>query len=224
MILFVPKIKKWAGKGRTVKEIATSLQLIDDGVTCHTVRQLMIANNISRTGGKAQRRIKNNAHRYVDMKNMYESGEILECIGAKYSITRERVRQILKEYFGFDAKNGGQHVAASQRRDDIAKKHSTEIYKNKGCTFNQYKELRDLKTPPRVYAAQRRNAGVRGISWDFDLWSWWQVWEASGKWAQRGKKTGQYVMARYNDTGPYSTDNVKIITCNENIREYWARQ
>ena len=31
-----------------------------------------------------------------------------------------------------------------------------------------------------------------------------------------GDKKGQYVMARFNDTGPYALDNIKCITAEEN--------
>jgi hypothetical protein len=42
------------------------------------------------------------------------------------------------------------------------------------------------------------------------------MWQDSGKWEQRGRKQGQYCMARKGDVGPYSPDNVDIITIRQN--------
>jgi len=44
-------------------------------------------------------------------------------------------------------------------------------------------------------------------------------WIQSGKWHLRGRKKGQYCMARNNDIGHYEVGNVRIITNSENISE-----
>lgn len=46
----------------------------------------------------------------------------------------------------------------------------------------------------------------------------------SGKWDERGDTRGKYCMARFNDAGPYSTDNVKIILFEDNTREVHDNQ
>lgn len=71
----------------------------------------------------------------------------------------------------------------------------------------------------RAYSTQRTSALERGVWWEFDLESWWAIWSASGKWEQRGRGRGKYVMARAGDVGPYSPSNVRICTVQENARE-----
>lgn len=71
----------------------------------------------------------------------------------------------------------------------------------------------------KKYAGHKSSAKQRGIAWEFDFHDWMTVWDKSGKFSQRGRKVGQYVMARFGDVGPYSVDNVKIILCSENLRE-----
>ena len=73
--------------------------------------------------------------------------------------------------------------------------------------------------PINKYETHKANAKQRGIAWEFDFDGWMAVWDKSGKFDKRGKRVGQYVMARFGDVGPYSVDNVKIILCSENLRE-----
>jgi len=76
----------------------------------------------------------------------------------------------------------------------------------------------------RKYDAQKMQASVRGIEWLFDHDTWFDWWDKTGLWEQRGPFRNQYVMARFNDSGPYAPWNVKCITCSENIREHMIGQ
>lgn len=69
------------------------------------------------------------------------------------------------------------------------------------------------------YWAQLDQAKRRGISWLFTFETWFKVWSDSGHLHERGRRKGQYVMARFGDRGPYSVDNVKITTVEENSIE-----
>lgn len=71
-------------------------------------------------------------------------------------------------------------------------------------------------TPWGQFAQQRRDAKGRRIPFLLNFEQWLQIWEQSGVFSKRGSKKGQYVMARYGDSGPYSITNVKIILCEEN--------
>jgi len=73
-----------------------------------------------------------------------------------------------------------------------------------------------IKLAKKRYVQQRCVAHKRGIDWLFTFESWWQMWQDSGKWAERGRKLGQYCMARKGDIGPYSPDNVEIVTNSKN--------
>jgi hypothetical protein len=65
----------------------------------------------------------------------------------------------------------------------------------------------------------RRNAACRGIDFELTFEEWFRFWDDSGHFHERGVKKGQYVMARYGDSGPYAIGNVKIIRHEENILE-----
>lgn len=60
-----------------------------------------------------------------------------------------------------------------------------------------------------AYNRQRSKALRRGIRWGFTLNSWCRVWYESGHWPQRGPYG--FVMARFDDAGPYSPENVQIV-------------
>lgn len=69
------------------------------------------------------------------------------------------------------------------------------------------------------YHTQKSLAKRRGIRFLLTFGEWWEIWQGSGHWPQRGKGTKQYVMARYHDSGPYVWWNVKIILARDNVKE-----
>jgi hypothetical protein len=71
-----------------------------------------------------------------------------------------------------------------------------------------------------AYNNQKGCAKERGIAFDLTFGQWLGIWIESGRLAQRGRKRGCYVMARFGDVGPYEPGNVKIILVGENIREH----
>jgi hypothetical protein len=76
-----------------------------------------------------------------------------------------------------------------------------------------------LRKSKNQFFSQRLAARNRGIGWELTFRQWWRIWKESGHWEQRGRNNGQYVMARYGDRGPYSVDNVKIVTVDINLAE-----
>lgn len=68
------------------------------------------------------------------------------------------------------------------------------------------------------YSCQKAKAKHRGIEFTLTFEEWWDIWQQSGKWELRGHRKGQYVMSRYNDTGPYAVDNVFIQLSEDNHR------
>jgi hypothetical protein len=69
------------------------------------------------------------------------------------------------------------------------------------------------------YTQHKSNAKMRGIDFLFTFEEWKYWWIATGKWEQRGKLRGQYVMRRHGDVGPYSIDNVFCGVTEENVRD-----
>lgn len=98
-----------------------------------------------------------------------------------------------------------------------------------GCDASLWIELRDVglamvragasvdSTPLRAYAHQRNAAERRrNIEWKLTLPEWWGIWQASGRWAERGVGRG-YMMCRRGDVGPYAVGNVYIGPGVENL-------
>lgn len=67
-----------------------------------------------------------------------------------------------------------------------------------------------------AFSQHRRDAKKRGIDFLFTFKKWLKVWEKSGHLHERGCRKGQYVMARHGDVGPYSSNNVMIVTSGQN--------
>jgi hypothetical protein len=61
------------------------------------------------------------------------------------------------------------------------------------------------------YDQQRSNASSRRIPWQIKFPAWIAIWWSSGHWHERGKRRGQWVMARPGDIGPYREGNVAIV-------------
>ncbi len=83
------------------------------------------------------------------------------------------------------------------------------------------REQKYNSTPNGIYSVQKRKAKQRKIPWHFTFETWWEVWEQSGKWDERGVQG--YAMCRNGDTGPYSPTNVRIDTfANNTLENYTA--
>lgn len=162
--------------------------------------------------------------RAADMRLRYENGETLEAIGARYGVTRERVRQILTGRFGTRAKDGGQSEISRRKRREFQKKRDGRSMRMWGCCYRDYHRiLKHPDKPTYAYWAQRKNAIHRKIGWELNLWQWWRLWEQSGHWNERGNGKG-YCMCRLNDVGPYAVDNVYIATGTDNMKDHWVNK
>ena len=74
------------------------------------------------------------------------------------------------------------------------------------------------------YYTQKCHAAKRGIAWHFTMDTWFEWWQQTGHWEERGHSLGQYVMARNGDVGPYDVNNIKCILCSENISDAQNKQ
>jgi hypothetical protein len=155
--------------------------------------------------------------------SLFIDGKTLQEIGDIYGISRERVRQILSNC-GLTRADGGRAVKAKRRKEEKARKREEEVQRRYGCSIEFYDSMRGdesyHESRVRRFAQQRNNAKKRGIDWNLTFYDWCNIW--GDKWESRGRTLGQFVMARNGDTGPYSADNVKIVTCSENILEYYS--
>ena len=113
----------------------------------------------------------------------------------------------VKEISGADLRRGTTISCGCYRAESASKRRKA-----------QANPIRRMKRDR--FCAQRSGAHRRGIPWKLTFEEWWEIWEKSGHWAERGIKKGQYVMARFGDVGPYSTTNVRICTAEENHEEF----
>jgi len=64
-----------------------------------------------------------------------------------------------------------------------------------------------------------RATHTRGLEWKLTFEEWWSIWEASGRWEQRGRTKDKYVMSRKNDCGAYEVGNVFIQLAGDNVSQ-----
>src|SRR6187399_1527185 len=79
-------------------------------------------------------------------------------------------------------------------------------------------------TPRAKYSAHKATAKRRGIAFELTFEEWMAIWEASGRFGERGRRAHEYHMARHGDLGPYTVSNVKIITTSQNAAEVKNRK
>ncbi|MND81872.1 hypothetical protein D3C87_915700 [compost metagenome] len=105
-------------------------------------------------------------------------------------------------------------------------KRILEMY---SCTAEEWRALRDIglkmteaghskdATPLRAYQHQKFASEVRrGIQFRLTLMEWWDIWEKSGHWDDRGLGRGWH-MCRIGDQGCYEVGNVFIGEGVENL-------
>jgi len=74
----------------------------------------------------------------------------------------------------------------------------------------------------KAYRDHKSNSKRRGIPFRLTYEQWLGIWKASGKLHLRGRKRGQYCMARINDKGAYEVGNVEIILVQHNHSEAYS--
>ena len=153
------------------------------------------------------------------IKDRFDAGDTFSAMGRELGVSTQRVSQIASS-LGLSGIG-----RAEKRRAEIAAKKSAAAEERvrkraerHGLPVDEYKLIRAMPYPSPFdkYGSQRKNAKARGIDWQLSFGDWWRIWQASGKWDQRGKSAMGFVMSRVDDLGPYSKDNVRIVTFSEN--------
>ena len=209
---FTVKLQQLSMEGKTRKEAAELL-----GVSYARVARC----DVDFDHGRKR---KDPNQREEAMAAMYRGGQTLDQIGKIHGVTRERVRQILKKYFGITSVDGGRRKVAERKRAIAKAKRESACLERHGCSYRQYRKLVDMgkdpslgeRSPTRAFARQRQTAKQRGIEWNLKIWDWWDIWQQSGKWDHRGRSKDGYVMCRFKDDGPYEAGNVYIATLSHN--------
>ena len=151
-----------------------------------------------------------------DVIALFKSGNTCKQIGSKLGFSKQKANVILREA-GVKRIEGGSGLRAIITQQKFEAKKDIKSFNKRGMDYKSYQAV-----PQKIrvaYLQQKRDAGYRGIKWEFNLASWLKVWVDSGHLAERGKGSGKFVMSRPNDQGQYSPSTVKIITHNENSLE-----
>ncbi len=156
--------------------------------------------------------------RFNAMAELYKSGKTLREIGEQYGCSLKYIHGCLKE-IGISYRDGGRLKLAEGRKATRLAHRDAVCVQKFGCSLEEYLPLRGKIS--RAFSAQKRNAGVRGIAWEFTLPEWWNFWIQSGRWNERGRGAG-YMMCRKGDEGPYAIGNVFIATGRENSAQAYV--
>jgi len=148
---------------------------------------------------------------------MLRQGLSYQKIASSFGVTRQAVHALVKR------KNLVRPTKSTKKNKE--KKEKPRAWKMflsaYGCMPDQADHI--PKDALYKYRIQKSNARVRGVSWQFDLLTWWDVWQKSGHWEKRGKGEG-YCMGRFLDKGPYHPENVYICTVGKNFSDYQVKK
>jgi len=187
--------------------------------------------NLAARIDKGQRRRQLHQPRDEEMITMHHDGKTLEEIGQHFNLTRERVRQILALH-GLTRLDGGNSTKMFlsaqdriQKEKELLAKREARIWKQTGMTLDQWQDHvsiygndSDKRSPFHKFKNQKNSARHRLIEWRLTFKEWWELWQESGHWHERGPGKS-YCMARYGDSGAYAVENVYICTVGENFSD-----
>ncbi|WP_039967909.1 hypothetical protein [Pseudomonas chlororaphis] len=154
--------------------------------------------------------------KHTTIVSLFKQGKTLAEIAAQYSLTRQRISQILAAR-GVDKSEGGHHLNVALRSAARKIEREKEHMERYGCTREQFLSVKGnrnqgSKSPCQAFHNQYQNAVIRKVEWKLKFWEWWQVWVESGKWEERGRGSEGYCMCRVGDEGAYEIGNVYIGT------------
>lgn len=156
----------------------------------------------------------------------YANGMMLKDLADEYGLTVEGVRRIIKKVDSSKLRSG--LITRRERKIDAKKEaadqRSLKLWGMRRDEFKRhvavYGGRSDKESPAHKFVNQRGHAGKRGIKWDLSFADWWDIWQKSGKWDQRGRSSESFVMARRGDLDtPYSKDTVYICTSCQNLKD-----
>lgn len=164
-----------------------------------------------------------------DIIRSFLNGATTVELGKKYGVSRERIRQLLKME-GYTSKDGGHFgginkerrlAANNKKKQDIQKIKDSRVKRIYGCSYALWEELGghtyktangdDPSQPIYKFRNIRNQCKHNGIEWNLTLEQWWDIWQKSGQWKNRGTKKGQYVLARKDKSKPYKIGNVHVV-------------
>lgn len=215
------EFRRLADDGKIAQEIAAALGLSVDTTRYYARRFGVTIAKPVKVVPERVKRVRPADPRIPKMVSMHRQGLTLEKIGQEFSITRERVRQILKGE-GVTRFDGGICAQAAPKKAikaaSLNAARNARSYARYGISHEAFQQARKDGTLDS-FSHQKSAAASRGIGWTLSYAEWRAIWDASGKLAERGRGKGKYCMSRIKDDGPYSIGNVHIQLCVDNSRE-----
>lgn len=160
----------------------------------------------------------------ADAMRLMPLGHTFQEIADLHGVSRERVRQVLKESGWKPDFPIGCVVRAEKKR---SARRAAEI-KKYGMSPQEKWAIRDaclkrgLQNPLEKYTQQKTNARKRGIKWGFTFGTWWEIWK--DYFDRYGRSGSMLEMCRKGDAGGYSPDNVYLTTHAQNMRDFWSKK
>lgn len=154
-----------------------------------------------------------------EIAELFKLGYTYPLLATRFGISESTIYLVIKKA-GVSRHDGGQSLIARLRREAIKE---DKFFNKYGVSVVRIGALEDALSARNKFKQQKGQARYRGISWELSFADWWEIWEQSGAWRQRGRVHGESkMMARLGDVGPYSKENVRIVSMVENVKESWA--
>jgi len=157
---------------------------------------------------------------YIVEQFLSPNNRTMQDIGDEFGISRERIRQILKDN-NVSATAGGATARGKLRREreeqELADRTERRYYRTYGCDektvreINGGRELSNNRSPAARYKFYKWNLKrLQGLECAMSLPEWYSVWQKSGHYSDDSLRT-QYGMVVVDKTKPVTADNVKIM-------------
>ena len=150
-----------------------------------------------------------------EMVRLFRSGLTCREIAERRGVSRQAVNSVIRRS-GFGSMDGGHTLKARIKRECGQQRRNAEYLEKYGYGVDEMRKFRRLGVVLR-FRQQKRNAGKRGVRWELTFRQWWEAWQASGFWEERGRPG--YCMARKGDKGPYAVGNIYFCTIRQNFED-----
>lgn len=202
------RIVAWKNKGWSVERIAAKF-----GLSAPRVYVIL------HKAGAGARNEKFFSARALSICQRFTAGELLTELGAAFSLSRERIRQILKVH-GLTGADGGAAVRAAKRA--AAKKQAREKVQNERYfglpqeefkrVFNNGRGLNESGSFYRAYKVRQNNSRYKGLSFRLSFADWIEKWNEAGGWEEGSNRRRELRLGMVDKQSGFVPDNVKVMT------------
>lgn len=152
----------------------------------------------------------------------FKDGDTMTELAASFGVTRSAIGALLNKR-GLTRNDGGQHGGARQtearerKKDAVRRRVQKKVFQTYGLPAWRMDEIVAIakalngKDPRKAYRYHQNCMRLVKVKWDMDFADWWGAWFTSGKWTQRGRGPGKWIMCRKDFTKPVAVSNVEII-------------